>query len=314
MNPEPSVLATRVLGQQVRHLKDFFEQASSIVDDPPSRSPAAEDLALVHGARRSADLQALRWWAHRAVRLDLSSALEHQFGLQVILANEQRLLPLPAMALGRSIYEAAISVFWLVDTRVPTQQRLARWAGRLLHDTQESPNALESFGISDVARVERERVEDGRALGQRLMRRAGFELVAKGGDRSAETRQVSFEGQVSRLVPNVTDLVPTFTPNQQSLWPLFSGASHNRGWLVAGLEGNAAEMLASIVAPLLDTSDALVIECAKYFHLDPRSALDRTHLHRQAVLKLARPHSGPSLDWEAYRVAGGAPPVAFDFL
>jgi hypothetical protein len=141
------------------------------------------------------------------------------------------------------------------------------------------------------------------------MRRAGFELKAKGGDKSAETRQVCYRGEVSALTPRIIDLVSRSTPNQQSPWPLFSGAAHSRGWLVAGLEGDAALILTSVLTPLLDTSDALAIEISRYFGLDPMRLLKKTHLHRQALLRQARPRDAMVAGWEAYRRAGGAPPL-----
>ena len=95
--------------------------------------------------------------------LNLSCADEHQRGLKLIVIGDE-LLPLPAMALARSIYEAVISTCWLVDADVSTDQRLARWAGRLLHDTQEPPNALDSFGDVKAAQREKKRVVDGRGL------------------------------------------------------------------------------------------------------------------------------------------------------
>ena len=224
-------------------------------------------------------------------------------GLKLIVTGKE-LLPLPAMTIGRAIYEAIINTLWLIDADVSTEQRFARWAGRLLHDTQEPPNALDSFGDVNASQQERERVVGGPALGQTLMKRAGFELKSKQGDRCGETRHVSYRGEASGLTPRVTDLVVRFTPNQQSLWPLFSGAAHSRGWLVEGLEGDAATIVASVLTPLLDTSDALAIEVSRYFGLNPRPILRKTHMHRQA-----RPREAMIAGWDAYREAGGAPPL-----
>jgi hypothetical protein len=124
----------------------------------------------------------------------------------------ERLLPLPAMALARSVYEAVINTCWLVDAEVPTEQRLARWAGRLLHDGQEPTSALDSFGDAVAAKKERERVVGARSLGQGLMTRAGFDLKAKGGEKFEETARVTYGSESSSLTPNVTQLVARFTP------------------------------------------------------------------------------------------------------
>src|SRR5665811_2283846 len=71
--------------------------------------------------------------------------------------------------LARSIDEAVINTCWLIDADVTTEQRLARWAGGLLHDGQEPPNALDSFGDADASTKEKERVVEGRELGQQRM-------------------------------------------------------------------------------------------------------------------------------------------------
>lgn len=84
-----------------------------------------------------ANLIGLRWWAQRAATLNIHAAIEHLKGVRTVLAGDE-LLPLPAMALARSVYEAVVNTCWLIDVEVSTEQRLARWAGRLLHDCQET--------------------------------------------------------------------------------------------------------------------------------------------------------------------------------
>lgn len=309
VSPEPSVLAGRILTHQVRHLTVLLRNASDLIDSPSPDTAARADSKHIDAHPQRSDLLGLRWWAHKSAVLNLASAQEHVRGLKLVV-TAQELLPLPAMTIGRAVYEAIINTLWLIDAEVSTEQRLARWAGRLLHDTQEPPNALDSFGDAEASELEKERVVEGRDLGQKLMRRAGFELKAKGGDRSGETRQVTYRSEASGLTPRVTELVAWFTPNQQSLWPLFSGAAHSRGWLVEGLEGDAATTAASVLAPLLDTSDALAIEVGRYFGLEARPVLRKTHMHRQALLRQARPRDAMVAGWEAYRAAGGAPPLS----
>lgn len=111
------------------------------------------------------------------------------------------------------------------------------------------------------------------------MSRAGFELKAKGGERSEETPLVTYRGEVSSLTPNVTECVSRFTHGQAYLWSLFSGATHSRAWLIAGLEGDMTELFTTILSPLLDTSDTLVVEVGHYLGLDPRPTVHRTHRH-----------------------------------
>lgn len=292
--------------QQVRHLTGLLSEASDRVDDPPVGTAARADLDHINTQKQKNDLLGLRWWAHKGAMLNVSSGAEHIRGLMAIVVSEQ-LMPLPAMTLGRAIYEAAFNTFWLIQPDLSTEERIARWAGRLLHDSQELPNALASFGGADAAEREKERVVEGRALGQKLMQQAGIELKLKGGSRSDETRLVTYRGASSGLKPTVTDQVARFTPNQQSLWPLFSGAAHNRGWLVEGLEGDAATIWSSVLVPLLDVSDALAIEVCTYLGMDARRMVERTHLHRRTMLMQARPQEEMMrATWDVYREAGGA--------
>jgi hypothetical protein len=307
VSADPFVLASRVITQQVRHLTVLLKQANDLADDPLEGTPARADFDHINNHKQKKDLLGLRWWAHKGAVLNLSSGAEHVRGLMAIVVADQ-LMPLPAMTLGRAIYEAAFNTFWLIQPDVRTEQRIARWAGRLVHDSQEPPNALDSFGEADAAEREKERVIEGRGLGQKLMRQAGIELTFKGGDRSEETRLVTYRGEASLLTPKVTDQVARFTPNQQSLWPLFSGAAHSRGWLVEGVEGDAATIWSSVLVPLLDVSDALVIEVCTYFGMHARPTIERTHLHRRTMLAQARPQQqGMRAGWDAYRKAGGAP-------
>lgn len=309
MMPPIRRLADRIMSQQVRRLAELLFQAHELIADPPEGSAARADLDHINSrpASEADSLSGLRWWATRAAVFNLDAADEHLEGLRAILAAEA-LLPLPAMAVGRSVYEAVINTCWLVDVEVSIEQRLARWAGRLLHDGQEPTKALDSFGEALAAQKERERVAGARELGQELMTKAGFELKAKGGDRFEETASVSYGGEVSRLTPIVTDFVDRFTPSL-NLWHMFSGATHNRGWLIDGLEGPDTEIVTSIMTPLLDTADALAVEVCRYFGMNPRATVQRTHTNRVALLRQARPSRAPFAGVDHYRETGGLWPL-----
>lgn len=307
MEPHIRLLADRIISQQVRRLRELLGQAHDLIEDPPADSPARADLDHINSRPDTSNLAGLRWWAHRAAILNVSAAKEHLEGVRAVL-DADALLPLPAMALSRSVYEAVINTCWLVDVEVSTEQRLARWAGRLLHDGQEPTAALDTFGEVQAATKERERVIEARSLGQKLMTRAGFELKAKGGERFEDTARVTYHGESSSLTPNVTELVNRFTPSQ-NLWHLFSGATHSRGWLTAGLEGPETEIITSVMTPLLDTSDALAVEVARYFGFNPRPTVQRTHMNRVALLRQARPSPNPLAGVDAYRTCGGAWPL-----
>lgn len=308
MEPAIDVLVQRLIDQQLDRLRAYLLQAHELVAHPTDGTVARADLGHVNASPNATELAGLHWWAHRSAILNVHAAAEHLMGVRAILSSGE-LLPLPAMAAGRAVYEAVIQTCWLLDVEVSVEQRVARWAGRLLHDTQEPPNALDTFGEAEAVEHEKSVMVEGRALGQQLMTEAGFQLLAKGGDRADETRHVSYHGAVSQLTPNISDFVARFTPDQQSLWTLFSGANHSRGWLVAGIEGHAEELVTSILTPLIDTGDALAVEVGRYFGLNPRDVVTRLHRHRGVLLRRARASSTPMKGVDAYRAASGAYPL-----
>lgn len=107
----------------------------------------------------------------------------------------------------------------------------------------------------------------------------------------------------------MTDAVKRFTPDQQSLWKLFSGATHSQGWLVDGLEGPIEELMASILSPLLDTGDALAVEVGRYFSINAREPVTRLHMHRSVLLRRARPSESAMHGVDGFRAASGLWPL-----
>lgn len=309
MAVQTGVLAQRLIDQQTARLGTLLGEFHALAEEPPEDTPAHDDLRHVRGHQEADEMEGLRWWAHRACVLNVLAAEEHLVGVRVLAAEPDRLLPLPAMALARCAYEAVVQTCWLLDVEVSTEQRMARWASRLLHDSQEPPTALDSFRSEAVVADEREKVVEGRELGQQLVTRAGFELKAKGGDQFEETARVTYRGESTSLTPNVSTCVDRFSPQQSALWPLFSGATHSRGWLVSGLEGDAATVLSSVLFPLLDTADVLTVEVSRYFGVNPRVSVARTHQQRVALMQHVRPGPGPAEGVDAYRAAGGAWPL-----
>jgi hypothetical protein len=156
VSPDLSLLAGRVLTQQVRHLTALLQTASDLTDGPSADTIARADFDTIDTHPQRSDLLGLRWRAHKSAVLNLASAEEHVRGLKLIMTGKD-LLPMPAMTIGRAIYEAISNTLWLIDAEVSTEQRFARWAGLLLHDTQEPPNALDSFGDGDASQREKER-------------------------------------------------------------------------------------------------------------------------------------------------------------
>lgn len=98
-------------------------------------------------------------------------------------------------------------------------------------------------------------------------------------------------------------------PQQAFVHPSFSGATHSRGWLVAGLEGPATDVVAAIMAPLFDTCNALVVEFARYFGMNPRPLVTETHRSRPAFILRVQPWRPCIRGVEDYRTAMCAWPL-----
>lgn len=305
--PDPKTLARRVLDQQVRDLRAFASTAHAATMEPLPGSTAAADLEAVR-SDSSGRLLGLRAWAHQAAATNLHAAEEHFQGLRQVILSEE-LLPLPAMALGRSVYDALMQTCWLADVRVSTGQRICRWAGRLLHDTQETTAALAALGHSSAAAAESERTREARKQGQELLSKSGFVLQMGQGSRKDDTSSVSFREERSRLAPRLVDIADAVSPTDQTLLVLFSGAAHSRGWFVGSLEGDAATVLASATIPLLDATDDFVVEISAYLAQDPAPFLRRTHQRRIALNQAASPRRGRIGDAMHYRSQRGLPPL-----
>lgn len=304
MEPDVRVLGSRLLKLQEKSLRDFLSAASAEVGRPSAGTPAEADLELIEESGKESGLAGLRAWTHRACAFNILAAREHAEALRLVIAGSE-LLPLPAMSLARSVFEAVMNTCWLLDAEATSAERLARWAGRLLHDSQESPPVLSMIGSGIVPDKQQEEAEKGRELGQQLMARAGFVLKAKGGDRNAETANVTFRGVTSNLTPKVDDLFARFAPGEEFSWPILSGATHSRGWLVSGIEGDAETLVTSFIGPVLSASDALVVEVGRYVGVPVRDVLERTHFRRVAILNRVRPHATLRAGLDAYRASVG---------
>lgn len=156
-------LVEAVFSQQVRNLAEFLSGTYGVTDRPREGTPACSDLEHATNHSTSGELLGLRWRTRQACLLNVLAGREHLYGLHAVLSSEGPMLPFPAMALARSVHEALLDVCWLIDAEVSTEQRLARWAGRLLHDTQEPSRTQALFG-SVMDREKREQFIDARNL------------------------------------------------------------------------------------------------------------------------------------------------------
>ena len=115
------VLAERIINQQVRSLCGYLEDARDLVEDAPEGISARADPDHIRTHPHISNMEGLRYWAHRSAMLNVYAAEEHLRGIRAILTDSE-LLPLPAMALGRSVYDAVIQTCWLIDVEVSVER------------------------------------------------------------------------------------------------------------------------------------------------------------------------------------------------
>lgn len=200
VQPEIRKLASCVVDQQITHLTEYLTTATKLIVDPTADTPARADRDHVLNHAQPKDMELLWGLTCNACTSDINAAHEHLRGVAALIATDD-LLPLPALAVARSVYEAVLNACWLIDAALSMELRLARWAGRVLFDSQEGPNTLNEFGPSTAAERERTRVIPGREKGKEFLTRAGFELTPKKGDRSGETAMVTYLGASTPVSP-----------------------------------------------------------------------------------------------------------------
>ncbi len=249
------------------------------------------------------------WLRHRtanAIALHLQAANAHLKMLRRELdpASDLPVIPLPCITLTRTVFEAALHVCWLLDTRATTDKRITRWAARQTGTTQDQLRVLRSFGLPpDEFDTQ---VEELREDTKRRLVRAGFTLLPKKGNRADETSNVSFGGVTSSLEPNIHQVAERFVPHRASMWTLASGTAHTQEWAVRARWGSMGEIVHDLLGPLLEISDALVFEIGAYLGLPVRPTLLKTHQHRHILLTLVGP---PPAGLDEWRADAGLPPA-----
>ncbi len=116
---------------------------------------------------------------------------------------------------------------------------------------------------------------------------------------TGQAQNVRCEGKVANVDVKSTDLSQKYTPLVHFAWGLNSGATHSNIWLTQGLSGPWAQILVSMVFPLLDISDALVTNLLGHVGLPSAEIRKATHFRRIMLMRRSGV-PGPYTDFSAY--------------
>ncbi|WP_019146609.1 hypothetical protein [Aeromicrobium massiliense] len=317
MPADPHRRVQNVFAWQRDLLGCFLADVEEAAAAPRDGTCAAADVRWM-GEQFTADTRAhLRNHAVGAVRGHLSVAAEHFEVLDDLARRPADDVPVRVcLTLARTVLEGAMRACWLVDTGLDSKARVTRWAAALLQDAEDVEQAT-----VDIAPGERLEIHDLaqelRLAGQGLVTSAGFAAKAKGGDRAHQTAQVEYEGVRSDMAPKMVDLTGQFLRAAPGFYKVTSAAAHTLSWAAPMDWGDDDGLVHNMAVPLLDVSDALVLELATYLGLPGRPLLLRTNNHRMGLTRatITDPHPKDRYaDLDTYRErtrqkpVGGRPP------
>ncbi|MBA8792489.1 hypothetical protein FHX74_000083 [Friedmanniella endophytica] len=224
---------------------------------------------------------------------------EHCEALLLLLAADA-ILPMPMMALVRSVHEAFLTACWMVDPTLQPEERLTRAAAASLASPAGSLDALDH--LPNQQTNDRSRVSEAFTEMQDYLIQTGFDLGRS--PKSGNVTTVSYgESPKVPLKLQMTQSSRLYMPGMHYMWSIASGAVHSRHWFTAGLEGPRQEIATMIVAPLLDYSDILIKSIHGYVGLDATDFHRRGHFRRTGVLAAARPDDALAASYSTYAAA-----------
>ena len=227
--------------------------------NPIPGSPRHQDLQWIHGKEE----------AHHKHFEDLSdsafdevlgkfAAIDEYIDAIALLIEADKLLPIPTLALLRSVQEALLEVYWCVAEGKSTEDRMSRFAALILGNLRDSIPALKLVPNSnrelDIANKEY-------ACGQDYFEEIGFALHW---DRNNnKILSVEFEGKRTNLKINTTDSAKQMDPFEEYTWMLGSGAAHSRSWFIKRMHGSSADV-STMYLSVIFTSLRSVSSIGKY--------------------------------------------------
>lgn len=296
-DPNENLLVQRIVRQQGLMIQCAAKDAVKNFASPPVGSSALRDRQWAEQTHDAELVQGAYVSAAESVATLLQTMEEYRLAILALLADS-KMLPHPVMSCVRAIHDAALRICSLTDPTISPQERLARSAADFLAKVQGGIPVLHTLeGVMDDGRQDLQRVQEARTGAIDLFRGIGLEVQVK--ESTGQAQNVRCEGKVANVDVKSTDLSQKYTPLVHFAWGLNSGAAHSNIWLTHGLSGPWAQMLVSMVFPLLDISDALVTNLLGYAGLPSTEIRKATHF-RRIILMQRTGVPGPYADFTAY--------------
>ncbi|MEX5277869.1 hypothetical protein [Kocuria sp. CPCC 205261] len=296
--PDIDLLAQRVLRQESVALTAAMVDAVNAFKEPSTDSPRQRDKEWVAGRAHEELLEGAFNIGAEAVATLLMSADDHRQAVAELLESD-RMIPLPAMTCARAVHEAVVKICWLTEPGISSEERLARAAAHFLGMIQGGIPVLAQLPKGVLESQEHiKRVAQARQGGFELFEKIGVDVTAN--KNTGQALNVRYGSAVANVVPKITDLSAKYTPQMHFIWAMNSGAAHSNPWLINGMSGPWSTVVTSILAPLLDMSDALVDSLMGYVGLSTEELHRRTHQRRISLMR-AIGNGGELVDHTTYR-------------
>lgn len=287
----------RIIEQQGLVIERAAQDALEGFAFPPAGSPAWRDRQWAEQTQDAVLVRGAYSTAAESVATLLQTMEEYRLAILALLVHDG-MLPHPIMSCVRAIHDAALRVCSLTDPALSSQERLARCAADFLAKVQGGIPVLHTLeGLMDDDRGDLARVSEARKGAIDLFRKIGLEVQVK--ESTGQAQNVRCEGKVANVDVKTTDLSLKYTPAVHFAWALNSGATHSNIWVTHGISGPWAQILVSMVFPLLDISDALTTNVLGYVGLPTTEIRRATHFRRIMLLQRTGVR-GPYADYNEY--------------
>lgn len=242
--------------------------------NPVPGSPRHQDLQWIHGKDEAHHVHftELSDFAFTEV-LQKCGAIDEYIDAITLLVEADKLLPIPTLALLRSIQEALLEMYWCVAEGESTEARMRRFAALLLGKHRDSIPALELAPDSD--RVI-DTVKKKYLMAQNYLEIIGFTMFRP--PKSEKIQAVEFEGTKTSLKINITETAESMGDFEKYTWMLGSGAAHSRSWFTTEMHGTSADVY-SMYLPVLFTGLRSISALDKYVGI-PNEAFEECVINR----------------------------------
>ncbi|WP_156892809.1 hypothetical protein [Corynebacterium sputi] len=227
--------------------------------NPVPGSPRYQDLQWIHGRDEAhhSHFQFLSDSAFNEVLLKCA-AIDQYIDAIAHLVEVDRLLPIPTLALLRSVQEALLGMYWCAAEGESTEARMGRFAALILGNRRD---VIPARKLAPNSAEDHANAENTYLAVQRYLEEVGFTMFRP--PNKEKIRAVEFEGAKTNLEINITETAENMDKLEKFPWMLGSGATHSRSWFTSDLRGTESEIY-TMYLPVLFTSLRSISAIGKY--------------------------------------------------